>query len=463
MKLLRVLPLILITGCLDVVEHGNPIPIVVRTTNCRGESLITGAHGAVDLRFTARAGTSIVFSRVAPFRSIPETLAIATQQEQLVLEVDARDGEGRLIARGSSLPFASPSEETVVVALLPVGEFTRACNSLVTARAHHSATLLADGRILVVGGLDSTGASLSSMEIVTPGTAQDVGPLAITTPMGALRLPRARHAAAALGNGQVVISGGESAQSVLSSVLVVDPAFGFRTGAIGPANLPRSRHLAVAVDDGVFFVGGSTRSSTEIVANPAVERLDLATFRLETVSSLPEPRLEAALGRVGGAAIVAGGLEGSAVSNKVELVSIHPGSITRQLALNTARRAGQLVAHGTRALLVGGFDANGVRLASTEWINVDPPGASVIAGPPVSARGETCAIALPGERTLLFGGSAAPELLKADHTLEPIAFSGAATTGQACLLGADGTVVIIGGLDANGRPVDDVWRYVPPE
>ena len=449
----------LLTGCLDVVEHGTPVELAINMLDCDRTTVV---DGATHLRLTAKVGDEIVLSRTVPIDQAPHTVSIDPNPD-VVLQVDASDGTGRLIARGRSIHFASPSEIPVSIDLHRVGQFTRSCKSLVNARAFHSATLLADGRTLVVGGTDSTGTASSSMEVLSSSEIRDVGPLAISAQGNTFRLPRAHHATALLSNGQVLISGGENDQQVLSTVMVVDPSVAFQSGAVGPGPLPRSRHLAIKVNEGVFFVGGSTRSSTEVVANSAVERLDLGTMRMETVSSIPEPRLEAALGRVGPVAIIAGGVEGTTVSGKLELLSIEPSGITRQLALNIPRRGGQLVTHGNRALLVGGFDTNGAPLASTEWINVDPPGASVIAGPTIAARGELCAVALTLGRTLLFGGSRTPEVLNADGSLEPIAFSGSATHGQSCTLVEDGSVLIIGGLDTNDRPVDEVWRFQPSE
>ena len=71
-----------------------------------------------------------------------------------------------------------------------------------TARAGHTATLLTDGRLLIVGGTSATGALLEHAELWDPET--DTG-LLVPTP---LSTPRAGHTAALLASGEVLIWGG---------------------------------------------------------------------------------------------------------------------------------------------------------------------------------------------------------------------------------------------------------------
>lgn len=55
-------------------------------------------------------------------------------------------------------------------------------------RADHTATLLADGRVLICGGFDAGGRALRSTELFDPGTGA-------FTPGPDLTAPRADHAA----------------------------------------------------------------------------------------------------------------------------------------------------------------------------------------------------------------------------------------------------------------------------
>jgi hypothetical protein len=123
------------------------------------------------------------------------------------------------------------------------GTFSAAAN-MATARAGHSATLLADGRVQNAGGNDG-GASVASTEIFDPATgAFTSGP--------SMSVARAGHSATLFANGRVLIAGGDSA----GTAEIFDPAAGTfaATGNMGAA---RSLHSAALLQDGrVLVVGG---------------------------------------------------------------------------------------------------------------------------------------------------------------------------------------------------------------
>src|SRR6185437_9090476 len=74
-------------------------------------------------------------------------------------------------------------------------------------RSHHTATLLPNGQVLIVGG-DTV--STSGTETITP-SAELYDPASNSwTEVGALAVPRGDHTATMLPNGQVLITGGET-------------------------------------------------------------------------------------------------------------------------------------------------------------------------------------------------------------------------------------------------------------
>ena len=75
-----------------------------------------------------------------------------------------------------------------------------------TARASGTATLLADGRVLLTGGYPGEGASpTSSAEIFDPAEGS-------FAPTGDLTVARADHSASLLSDGRVLIAGGFDAR-----------------------------------------------------------------------------------------------------------------------------------------------------------------------------------------------------------------------------------------------------------
>ena len=72
-------------------------------------------------------------------------------------------------------------------------------------RQQHTATLLADGRVLIAGGFWSDGQAwrvLSSTERFDPGSGD-------FSPIGSMGTPRSGHTATRLDDGRVFIVGGE--------------------------------------------------------------------------------------------------------------------------------------------------------------------------------------------------------------------------------------------------------------
>ena len=129
---------------------------------------------------------------------------------------------------------------------------------LVRPRSGHSASLLRDGRVIVIGGSD-----LGASNVLGPETSAEIyDPVTDSWDLvtGDLR-PRRGHASVTLGDGRVVVVGGEDLVGLsISAVEVYDPAADSWWIA---ASLPDGRSLlAVALlpDDSVLIVGGGTAS-----------------------------------------------------------------------------------------------------------------------------------------------------------------------------------------------------------
>src|SRR5437870_3903489 len=103
-------------------------------------------------------------------------------------------------------------------------------------RARHTATLLRDGRVVLVGGTDGV-EPLASLEVYDPTTRT------FSLAPSALVVPRQDHTATLLPDRRVLVAGGSNASGALDSAELYDPT----AGTVSPAGPPRGpRPLARA-------------------------------------------------------------------------------------------------------------------------------------------------------------------------------------------------------------------------
>jgi hypothetical protein len=116
-------------------------------------------------------------------------------------------------------------------------------------RVAHTATLLADGRVLVAGGVGGD-RYWSGSEIFDPGTGQ-------WTLTGDMANARAGHTATVLHDGRVLVGGGMARwNDALATAEIYDPAAG-RWDKTASMGLARYLHTATLLADGsVAFIGG---------------------------------------------------------------------------------------------------------------------------------------------------------------------------------------------------------------
>ena len=119
-------------------------------------------------------------------------------------------------------------------------------------RANHAAALLRDGSVLVTGGAGGPNGdvSLASAEIFEPRQGR-------WSSAEALAQGRTGHTATALADGGVLVAGGESvargARRSLTGAEVFEPA-GRKWRSAGEMRCPRSEHAAVLLGDGTVLV-----------------------------------------------------------------------------------------------------------------------------------------------------------------------------------------------------------------
>jgi WD40 repeat protein len=184
-------------------------------------------------------------------------------------------------------------------------------DSLNEHRSSHTATLLPDGKVLIVGGLQTTTPGnakiLSTCEVYDPGT----GSFALTQ---SLSYGRSSHTATLIDNEKVLVAGGLWSTSTCE---LYDPVSQGWT-ATGPMTvMRRSYHTATLLLDGrVLLTGGYVESVTSTVEiyNPITNTFSpadsMTTVRSEHGASLlPD-----------GNVLVTGGYDGSTAVKSAELL-----------------------------------------------------------------------------------------------------------------------------------------------
>lgn len=124
------------------------------------------------------------------------------------------------------------------------------------ARSVQTATLLQDGRVLVAGGIGNSGA-LTTCEIFNATTGT-------WTPTGALQTARALHTATLLADGRVIVTGDFNGSGGNTSEVFRPDAGQWGMGAVLSAS--RYSHAAVVTKSGRVLVSGS---SSEVYAPDA--------------------------------------------------------------------------------------------------------------------------------------------------------------------------------------------------
>jgi hypothetical protein len=169
------------------------------------------------------------------------------------------------------------------------------------ARAAHTATLLADGTVLVTGGFDQSRV-LPSAEVYNP----DSKTWSVVADMA---MPRVNHTATRLPDGTVLVAGGITEKVVpapiTASAELYDPATRSWRSAT-PMTTGRAFHSAALLGDGTVLIASGGSGDDQWTA----ERYDPTTDKWTSTGNLKVPHTGgAAVSLPDGSALVAGGFD----------------------------------------------------------------------------------------------------------------------------------------------------------
>ena len=357
----------------------------------------------------------------------------------------------------SRSPSVAPSSEGSAAPVGP-GAFAPGM-ALATDRAKHTATLLADGRVLVIGGYANEG-------LAADAEIRDAGSGAFTI-AGRLGAGRYAHTATLLADGRVLVIGGSGQDpEILASAELWDPVSATFSDA-GSLDGARMLHTATLLGDGRVLIVGGTGGGT--IAEAIL--WDPKTNRFAPAGTLTHPRAwHTATLLPDGRVLIIGGPAEAELWNPDTLTFSDAGTLATARWWPTAT----LLDDG-RVAVIGGFEGQGFAFGApgVGAIEIWDPRSQAFApaGALLEKRGLHTATLVDGS-LLVVGGmdadASGPAMLASAERWEPTSSRthAAANLQQAkashtATLLPDGRVLIVGGADDTDHVVGstEIWSH----
>lgn len=317
--------------------------------------------------------------------------------------------DGRVMAAGG---FSNGAQEDVEI-YDPATDTWSVAPSLPGHAYGFTLTTLDDGRVLLAGGGWSTPSDviLPSAYVFSPTTMD-------WTPVPSMSSPRAYHTATLLPDGRVLVTGGETAISGVTSVTsceIFDPS----TNTWSPTDSlvdPRSGHTAANIGGRILVAGGWSSNTyapvnTSEVFDPAANTGAGAWVSMQTFN---EDRADHGMALLGSdKVLIGGGLHGygfggvALIANSVELFDVPNETWTTlgDFPVGTATAAARVAGGGV--LLGGGCADNyqqGCLNASGSPFYFDPIAMNGFPAGTFPPRGRHQMLSLADGRAMVFGG-----------------------------------------------------------
>jgi hypothetical protein len=314
----------------------------------------------------------------------------------------------RLLINTLSVGLIGLAAATVAPAFAQAGTWAYT-GTMPTARQFHTATLLNNGQVLVAGGCQPAAAceaddanALFTAELYNPSTGT-------WTPTGNMPSGRFGHTATLLANGEVLVTGGYSTNSIriLKSALLYNPSTGTWSDT-GNMTAARIYHSAALLPNGEVLVsGGETKLTRDIPESPTntAEIYNPSTGTFTATGSMNDARFGSQLTLLqNGDALIAGGGTGD-TGCTAEFFSNGQWTLTSLLAdCGVSQDSAALLPSGN-VLIASGANSQFYNPSTNVWQSTIGA-ANLNVGPlALLATGE---VLLAGETPVLIAGEPSP-------------------------------------------------------
>ncbi len=366
--------------------------------------------------------------------------------------------DGRVLAAGGYNGAAAVATATLYDPL--AGTWT-ATGPMSSARYQHTATLLFNGQVLVVGGTGA--AALSTAELYDPTSG-------LWSPAASLPGARKEHTATLLNDGRVLVAGGNSGAAALNTGEVYNPALNTWTVVGNTLTTAVQNATASLLPSGRVLIAGG--SNTAGAAQAQARIYDPSTNLFAAAANMHAAAYSQVSARLpSGFVMVVGGRTATGVLPNSEYYNEATNTWTNRRNITTARQLAAAAVLPDGTLVVAGGWTNIGATAATNTVYVYTPASNTWAAQGVLsvARGAGAGLLLSNGKFLVAGGYTGAAVSKVVDLLDLQAGTFAATAGTmtdnryahtASLL-PTGQVLVVGGIDLTGNAVNTAELYDP--
>jgi len=337
--------------------------------------------------------------------------------------------DGRVLITGG-ISYGGPTDSAEIFDPA-TGVFSLVSARMSTSRFDHTATLLADGRVLIVGGFkEGLSEALSTAEVFDPSSER------FTKLTSSLAAARADHGAAVLADGRVLVAGGTDGVAPIASAELYDPesgGFSELASSLSVARMGFTLTPFTKDDEEFLLIAGGVGPEGFALDTAEVFSFDRMRFEGTDGQAGGADRMNCAhavhraVGLDGSRVLIVGGSQGDEVTGQPTACTeiFDPSAdepFARMADLATARSGFAIAALAdSRVFICGGVG---------EWLEIlgtgemfDPAGGAwTPAGTMIIPRTVPHAIALDSGDVLVVGGNASDNFFSPEPLATPELF-----------------------------------------